>query len=37
MTIKLFLYATVSEDADWMTLDIKDFYLGTPMDEPEYM
>ena len=37
MTIKLFLNATVSEDADWMTLDIKDFYLGTPMDEPEYM
>jgi hypothetical protein len=35
--IRLLLNALVSEGANLMTLDIKDFYLGTPMDEPEYM
>ena len=36
-TVKILLNAVVSEDAHWMTADIKDFYLGTPMDIPEYM
>ena len=36
-TIKLLWNATCSEHANWMTIDIKDFYLGTPMDAPEYM
>ena len=37
VSIKTLLNATVSEDADWMTMDIKDFYLGTPLPHPEYM
>ena len=36
-TIKILWNATCSEHADWMTIDIKDFYLGTPMPEEEYM
>jgi hypothetical protein len=36
-TIKLFLNATVSKGAFWMTADIKDYYLGTPMSRKEYM
>ncbi len=35
--MRLLLNALVLEGANLMTLDIKDFYLGTPMDEPEYM
>ena len=35
--MRLLLNALVSEGADLMTLDIKDFYLGAPMDQPEYM
>ena len=37
VSIKTLLNATVSEGADWMTMDIKDFYLGTPLPHPEYM
>lgn len=36
-TVKLLLQAAISEDAHWMTIDIVDFYLGTPMERPEYM
>eukprot|EP01034_Spumella_vulgaris_P028005 gene28005-34797_t len=36
-TIKLLLNAAVSEGAEWMTADIKDFYLGTPLPRKEYM
>ena len=36
-TVKLFLNAAVSENASLMTLDISDFYLGTPLPRPEYM
>jgi hypothetical protein len=36
-TVKLLLNAAISENAQWMTADIKDFYLGTPLDRPEYM
>jgi hypothetical protein len=35
--IRLLLNCTVSERAMLMTLDIKDFYLGTPLDEAEFM
>jgi len=36
-TIKLLLNAVVSEHAKFMTMDIKDFYLGTPLLRKEYM
>ena len=35
--IRILLNCTVSEGANLMTLDIKDFYLGTPLDDPEFM
>ena len=35
--IRLLLNALVSEGANLMTLDIKDFYLGTLLGEAEYM
>jgi hypothetical protein len=38
VTLKILLNAVVSEqDGKFMTIDIRDFYLGTPMDEYEYM
>lgn len=37
VTIKILLNAVVSEEAKFMTMDIKDFYLGTPMETKEYM
>jgi hypothetical protein len=36
-TIKLLLNAVVSGKSKFMTADIKDFYLGTPMETYEYM
>ena len=36
-TIRELLNVAVSEDAFIMTADIKDFYLATPLDRPEYM
>jgi Reverse transcriptase (RNA-dependent DNA polymerase) len=37
-TVKLLLNSTISTDnANWMSLDIKDFYLNTPMTLYEYM
>jgi hypothetical protein len=36
-TIKILLNAVVSEQAQWMTIDIKDYYLGTPLPRTEYM
>jgi hypothetical protein len=36
-TIRIMLNSVVSEDALFMTADIKDFYLGTPLDRLEYM
>ena len=35
--VKILLNAVVSEGAMFTTMDIKDFYLGTPLDRPEYM
>ncbi len=37
VAIKLLLNAAVSEDADFICADIKDFYLGTDLPRPEYM
>jgi hypothetical protein len=36
-TVKLLLNCVPSERAQWMTADIKDFYLGTTLPEPEFM
>ncbi len=36
-TLNLLLNSVVSDDAGWMTADIKDYYLGTPMKYKEYM
>ena len=38
LTVKMLLNSVIStKGANFMTLDIKDFYLNTPMDRPEYM
>ena len=36
-TVKLLLNATVSEDANLCSLDLKDFYLGSKLEHDEYM
>ena len=36
-TFKLLLNAVVSEAAEFCTADISDFYLGSTLEEPEYM
>jgi hypothetical protein len=35
--VRTLLNSVVSDDADFMTCDITDYYLGTPMERPEYM
>ena len=35
--VKILLQSVVSDDANFMTLDIKDFYLLTPLPRPEYL
>ena len=35
--VKVLLNATVSANAHFVTADIKDFYLGTPLDRPEFI
>jgi hypothetical protein len=35
--VKLLLHSVVSDGASWMTIDIKDYYLGTPLLRPEYV
>ena len=35
--VKLLLQSVVSDDKCLLTLDIKDFYLKTPLDRPEYL
>ena len=38
LTVKMLLNSVISNrGAKFMTLDIKDFYLNTPMDRPEYL
>jgi len=37
-TVKVLLNSVVSDPSgQWLTTDISDFYLGTPMDKPEFM
>ena len=36
-TVKILLQSVVSDDANFMTLDIKDFYLNSPLTRPEYI
>ena len=35
--VKMLLQSTISEDAQWMTIDIKDFYLNTLLPRSEYL
>ena len=38
ITVKILLNSVISTvNAKFMTIDIKDFYLNTPMERPEYM
>ena len=38
MTVKMHLNSVIStKDARYCTIDLKDFYLNTPMDRPEFM
>ncbi len=38
ITVKLHLNSVIStKNAQYCTIDLKDFYLNTPMDQPEYM
>ena len=34
--VKLLLHSTISDNKKWFTIDIKDFYLGTPLPESRY-
>ena len=35
--VKILLQSVISDDSNWMTLDIKDYYLNTPLARPEYI
>ena len=35
--VKILLNSVVSTNANWMTIDIVDYYLGTPLPRPEYL
>lgn len=35
--VKTLLQSVVSDDAHWITADIKDYYLMTPLERPEYI
>ena len=35
--VKLLLQSVISDDLKWMTLDIKDYYLNTPLPRAEYI
>ena len=35
--VKLLLQSVISDDHKWMTLDIKDYYLNTPLPRAEYI
>jgi hypothetical protein len=35
--VKLLLNCMISEDANWSTMDLTDFYLGTDLPHPEYL
>ena len=35
--VKILLQSVISDDLNWMTLDIRDYYLNTPLFRPEYI
>ena len=35
--VKMLIHSVISDNAQWMTVDIKDFYLDTPLERPEYL
>jgi hypothetical protein len=35
--VKMLIHSVASDGAEWMTADIKDYYLGTVMERPEYI
>ena len=35
--VKVLMNSALSDEAELMTLDIKDYYLGTPLERPEYL
>jgi hypothetical protein len=35
--LKILINAMISENANWSTIDISDFYLGTPLPHPEHI
>jgi hypothetical protein len=34
--VKMLVHSTISDSKKWFTIDIKDFYLGTPLPETRY-
>jgi hypothetical protein len=34
--VKLLIHSVISTDKQWMTIDIKDYYLGTPLPASRY-
>ena len=37
LLVKILIHSVVSDKAQWLTIDIKDFYLNTPLPRPEYL
>ena len=35
--VKMLIHSVISDNAHWLTIDIKDFYLNTPLPRPEYL
>ena len=35
--VKLLLQSVISDNSKWLTIDIKDYYLNTPLPRPEYL
>lgn len=35
--VKILLQSVISDNLNWMTLDIKDYYLNTPLFRAEYI
>ena len=35
--VKVLLQSTMADDADWFTIDLKDFYLNSDLPRPEYV
>lgn len=35
--VKILLQSVISDESKWLTIDIKDYYLNTPLTRPEYL